>query len=87
MDTISSSSSGSRSRSSKSPTLLPVKPESLETLIGRRTCSGALIIKESNVSSPTHSSSRLDKPKTKPAFLPVKQEHLAMDDDDETALK
>ncbi|KAE8819505.1 SEC12-like protein 2 [Hordeum vulgare] len=87
MKTASSSLSGSRSRSSGSSALLPVKPEPLEMPLGRRTRSGSLVINEGNISSPPASSSRLVKPKTETAFLPVKQEHLAMATDDETALK
>ncbi|KAI4999640.1 hypothetical protein ZWY2020_004229 [Hordeum vulgare] len=87
METASSSSSGSHSCSSGSPTLLPVKPEPLEKPLGRHTRNGALVINEGGASSPPASSSYLVKLKTKPAFLPVKQEHLAMAVDDETVLK
>ncbi|KAE8809867.1 Homeobox protein KNOX3 [Hordeum vulgare] len=72
MEIASSSSSGSRSHSSGSPTLLPIKPESLETPLGWRTRSGGIVINEDG------SSSRLVKPKTESTLLPVKQEHLDM---------
>ncbi|KAE8788640.1 Homeobox protein KNOX3 [Hordeum vulgare] len=62
METTSSSLFGSRSCSSGSPVLLPVKTEQLETSLGRRTRSGE-----------GGSSSRLVKPKTEPTLLPVKQ--------------
>ncbi|KAE8801201.1 hypothetical protein D1007_23227 [Hordeum vulgare] len=80
--TTSSSSDGSGSRSSKSPTLLTVKPEPQETPLGRRTRSVEIVINE-----PDASSSRLVRPKTEPELLPVKQEHLAMAVNDEAALK
>ncbi|KAE8773547.1 hypothetical protein D1007_54236 [Hordeum vulgare] len=81
METASSSSSGSRSHSSGPSALLRVKSEPLETPLGRRTRSGRIVINEGD------SSSRLVKPKTEPTFLPVKQEHLDMAANDETALK
>ncbi|KAE8767009.1 hypothetical protein D1007_61685 [Hordeum vulgare] len=81
METTSSSSSGSRSRSSGSHVLLPVKTEPLETPLGWRMRNGVIVINEGG------SSSRLAKPKTEPALLPVKQEHLDMAVDDETSLK
>ncbi|KAE8800915.1 Cysteine-rich receptor-like protein kinase 10 [Hordeum vulgare] len=79
MEAASSSSFGSRS--SGSSTLLPVKPELRETLLGRRTRSDGIIINGPDASS------RLVKPNTEPGLLPVKQEHLNMAADDETALK
>lgn len=85
METASASSSSSGSRSSGSPALLPVKPEPRETPLGRRTRGGALVINEGGVPSPP--SSRLVKPKTEPALLPVKKEHEAMAADEETGLK
>ncbi|KAE8776294.1 SEC12-like protein 2 [Hordeum vulgare] len=81
METAMSSSSGSRSRSSGSPALLPVKPELQETLLGRRTRSTDIVINEPLASS------RLVKPKTEPGLLPVKQDHLTMAVADEAALK
>ncbi|KAE8780815.1 SEC12-like protein 2 [Hordeum vulgare] len=64
---------GSRSRSSGWP-----KPQ--ETLLGRRKRSAGFVINDLDASS------RLVKPKTEPGLLPVKQKHLAMAADDETAL-
>ncbi|KAI5010891.1 hypothetical protein ZWY2020_013028 [Hordeum vulgare] len=81
MEAMYSSSSGSRSRSSGSPALLLVKPESLETPLGQRTRSSCIVINEGG------SSSRLVKTKTESMLLPVKKEHLDMTVDDETALK
>ncbi|KAE8804172.1 Cysteine-rich receptor-like protein kinase 10 [Hordeum vulgare] len=81
METMSSSSPGSRSRSSGSPALLPVKPEPHETLLGRRTRTSGIVINEPEASS------RLVKLKTESGLLPVKQEHLAMAADNEAALK
>ncbi|KAE8781496.1 SEC12-like protein 2 [Hordeum vulgare] len=77
---MSSSSFGSRSRSSRSPTLLPVKPKPREMPLGRRTCIGTLVINEA-------SSFLLVKPKTEPPLLPMKTEHEAMSVDKETVLK
>ncbi|KAE8783807.1 SEC12-like protein 2 [Hordeum vulgare] len=77
METTSSSSSGSGSRSSESSALLPVKPELREMSLGQR---GRRLFSSG-------SSCRLVKPKTQPAFLPVKQEHLDMVAADETMLK
>ncbi|KAE8781999.1 SEC12-like protein 2 [Hordeum vulgare] len=81
MKMVSSSSSGSRSLSVGSPALLPVKPELQETPLGWRTRNRGIVINELNATS------RLVKPKTEPGLLPVKQEHLTMAADDETALK
>ncbi|KAE8783891.1 SEC12-like protein 2 [Hordeum vulgare] len=80
METASSSSPGSRSRSSGSSTFLPVKPEPQETPLGWRMRNVDLVINEPNTSY------CLVKPKTEPRLLPVKQEHLAMAAADETAL-
>ncbi|KAE8771677.1 SEC12-like protein 2 [Hordeum vulgare] len=74
MDTTSSF--GSRSRSSGSPMLFPAKPEPQETPPGRHTCSGGIVINEPDASS------HLVKSKTEPGHLPIKQEHLAMSADD-----
>ena len=82
MKTASSSSSGSRS--SGSPRLLTVKPEPREKPLGRRTRGGTLVINKGGVHYPP--SSRLVKPKTEPALLPVKKEHEAMAADEETGL-
>ena len=54
-------------------------------LLGRRTRGGALVINEGGRPSP--SSYRLVRPKTEPGLLPMKKEHDAMADADETALK
>ncbi|KAE8815333.1 Homeobox protein KNOX3 [Hordeum vulgare] len=78
MEAAPSSSSGSRSRSSGSPTLLPVKTEPLENPLGWRTPNGDIVINEGG------SSSRHVKPKTELALLPV---YLDMAAADETALK
>ncbi|KAE8813012.1 Homeobox protein KNOX3 [Hordeum vulgare] len=80
METTSSSSSVSRSRSSGSSALL-VKSEPQETPLGWHMCSGDIVINEPGASS------RLVKPKTESGLLPVKQEHLAMAADDEIAFK
>ncbi|KAE8815552.1 hypothetical protein D1007_07018 [Hordeum vulgare] len=77
METATSSSCGSRSCSSGSLALLPVKPEPL----GRRTRNVDILINEPDAYS------RLVKPKTEPGLLSVKQEHPAMAADDEAALK
>ncbi|KAI5006872.1 hypothetical protein ZWY2020_042084 [Hordeum vulgare] len=82
MESTTSSLSGSRSRSSGSPALLPMKPEPQETPMGRHTCNIGIVINE-----PDASSFRLVRPKTEPGLLPVKQEHLAMAADDEATLK
>ncbi|KAE8770989.1 Homeobox protein KNOX3 [Hordeum vulgare] len=81
METVTSSSSGSRSRSSGLSALLPVKPEPQEMPLGRRTRSVDIVINEPG------SFSCLVKPKTEPRLLPVKQEHLAMAAADEAVLK
>ncbi|KAE8778073.1 Cysteine-rich receptor-like protein kinase 10 [Hordeum vulgare] len=81
MNTGSSSLSSSRSRSSRLPTLLPVKPEPQEAPLGRRTRNGDIVINEPDASS------RLVRPKKESVFLPVKQKHLDMAADDKTALK
>ena len=81
MEPGSSSSSGSGSPAA----LCPVKPEPEETLLGRRTRSGALVINEGGRPSPH--SLRLVQPKTEPGLLPVKKEHEEMAADDETILK
>ncbi|KAE8818741.1 SEC12-like protein 2 [Hordeum vulgare] len=78
METTSSSCG---SRSFWSLTLLPFKPEPLETPLGRRTRNSDIVINEGG------SSSCLVKPKTEPVLLPVEQEHLDMAAVDETALK
>ncbi|KAE8794488.1 Homeobox protein KNOX3 [Hordeum vulgare] len=65
MESIMSSSSGSRS--SGSSVLLPVKSEPQETPLGRRTRSARIVINEPNASS-----TRLVRPKTELGFLPVK---------------
>ena len=75
-----SSSSGSRSRSSRSPALLPVKPEPQETPLGRHT-------RNTRINNEPDASFRLVKPKTEAGLLPVRQEHLAMAAADEAALK
>ncbi|KAE8788189.1 hypothetical protein D1007_37792 [Hordeum vulgare] len=80
METASSSSSGSRSRSSGSAVLLPVKSELRGTPLRRCMPSGALVINEA-------SSSHLIKRKTEPALLPVKKEHEAIAADKEIVLK
>ncbi|KAE8817384.1 Cysteine-rich receptor-like protein kinase 10 [Hordeum vulgare] len=81
METTSSFSSGSCSRSSGSSALLPVKPKPRETSLDRHTRSGSIGINKPDASS------RLVKPKTEPTLLPVKQEHPTMATDNETALK
>ncbi|KAE8800889.1 SEC12-like protein 2 [Hordeum vulgare] len=81
MEAMSSSSSGSHSRSSGSPTLLPFKSEPQEMPLRRCTRSGSIVINERD------SFSRLVKPKTEPTLLPIKQEHLDMAANNETALK
>ncbi|KAE8781224.1 SEC12-like protein 2 [Hordeum vulgare] len=81
MEMAFSSFFGSRSHSFGSLELLPVKPEPLETPLGWRTRSSGIIIDEGS------SSSRLVKPKTEPALLPVKQEHLNMAADNIVGLK
>ncbi|KAE8766580.1 putative WRKY transcription factor 35 [Hordeum vulgare] len=50
-------------------------------MLGRRTCSVDIVINEPDTYS------CLVKPKTEPGLLPVKEEHLALAIDDETALK
>ncbi|KAE8795332.1 SEC12-like protein 2 [Hordeum vulgare] len=67
METASFFSFVSHSRSSGSPALLPVKPKPSETPLRRRMHIGALVINEA-------SSSRLVKPMTESALLPVKEE-------------
>ncbi|KAE8814687.1 Homeobox protein KNOX3 [Hordeum vulgare] len=88
VEAAASSSSGSRSCSFGSPTLLPVQQELQEMSLGRRTCSGGIVINKPDASS------HLVKPKAEPGLLPVKQEHLAirkeggiviLDDNDEEA--
>ncbi|KAE8778544.1 SEC12-like protein 2 [Hordeum vulgare] len=81
MEMVSSSSSGSRTRCSGLPALLPVKPEQQKTPLGRHTRSSDIVINEHGASS------RLVKTKTEPTLLPIKQEHLAMAADDEITLK
>ncbi|KAE8799454.1 SEC12-like protein 2 [Hordeum vulgare] len=80
METMTSSSSSSRSRSFGSPTLLPVKQEPQESPLGRRMDRGVLVINKA-------SSFHLVKPKTKPALLPVKKEHEAMAANEETTVE
>ncbi|KAE8769962.1 Protein kinase APK1A, chloroplastic [Hordeum vulgare] len=72
METTLSSSFGSRSRSSGSPALLPVKPEPQETPLGHHTRSCGIITNEPGASS------RLVKPKTELGLLPAKEERVAM---------
>ncbi|KAE8782293.1 SEC12-like protein 2 [Hordeum vulgare] len=79
METVSYSSSGSRS--SGSPAFLPVKTKPQEMPLGRHTRSVDIVIRKPDASS------HLVKPKTEPRLLPVKQEHLVMAADDETVLK
>ncbi|KAE8803885.1 Protein kinase APK1A, chloroplastic [Hordeum vulgare] len=81
IETASSSSYGSCSRSPGSSALLSIKPEPREMQLGRRTCSGTLVINEAS------SSSRLVKPKTEPTLLPVKKVQEAIAADEETMLK
>ncbi|KAE8780421.1 putative WRKY transcription factor 35 [Hordeum vulgare] len=78
---VSSSSSDSRSRSSRSSALLPVKPEPKEELLEWRAGTDGVVTNEPGASS------YLIKPKLELSLLRVKQEHLAMATDDETTLK
>lgn len=84
MDPSSLPSSSSRSSKTSAP-LVPVKPESQEMPLRRRSCGGNLVMNKGRIPSPPRDHIRVVKPKKEPTVV-VKKEHKDIAADLESGL-